>query len=828
MVLDLRGVLDLRRLASGSIIRLLFVLIGLAAGTPVGLSARMSPQQQSQGVVVGTVSEQGSLQPIAQAVVFVTGTDRSATTNASGQFRITNLAPGTRVLQVTALGYRTFDTAALTVALDSETRVTITMESEPLMIERLIVTAMKTARNSAEVAALTTVVDREDIEARGDLELVDALENAPGLMHTAQANAFESIELRGMPREGNEFETTLLLIDGVPQTDSRNSARVINLPIDHADAIEVVNGPNSALYGRTAIGGAINIITAKPTAQPRLTADLQVGEFGHVKGAVSASGPLRDRAGYFLSWSSSGNEGFYSGDSAYDVDETAVFAKFAVTPDDRSEAWISVNSVTSDNSLPTSVPVVNGQRLSEIEPQFDLLANINLPTANFHQEELRLTANYTQDLGNGLSFTNTASYRDIQYKFEESGDIIGAPFDLVAGMLTMYPFSLQSDEEIFYEEARFTLQPAWGNLDDELLAGVSFESNTGFRRGDLIFTDAGTFGMPIDFLDPTPPPRTDWEYFEFGGDEYRLRTYGVYYQYQIAPLPRLQLTAAGRFDRLDLKNVETFRAGQPVSEETFDAFSPKFSALYSLLDQTETGSLGRVNLNLYVAYSEAFKPPRSPSVLNPPGEDANLDPEDITNYEVGLKSSFADGRASLQATYFQMERDGIVVSTQEGPFFRDSNAGKQDFKGLELGVGWAAAPNLNVYGNVAFYRSRFGEFVIEDPTAPDVVLTGNRLPAVPDKIFNLGGSYQHTDDLGFTLGFKYVGDRFSDQNNALLLDSYPLVDASVSWSEEPVRFTLSGHNVLDERYFTSGGSNADSVNPAAPRQLVFIVSYVYD
>ena len=819
--------LDLRKLVSHFVIRSLLTLVVLGIGTPVGLSGRLSPQQQTTGVIVGTVSEQGSLQPIAQALVRVAGTDNLVTTNASGQFTIVNVAPGTHELQVTALGYRTLDTAPLTVALGADARVTITMESEPLVVERLVVTATKTAQNSAEVAALTTVVDREDIEARGDVELVDALENAPGLMHTAQANSFESIELRGMPREGNEFETTLLLIDGVPQTDSRNSARVINLPIDHADAIEVVNGPNSALYGRTAVGGAINIITAKPTAQPRLTADLQVGEFGHVKGAVSASGPLRDRAGYFMSWSSSGNDGFYSGDSAYDVDETAVFAKFAVTPDDKSEAWISVNSVTSDNSIPTSVPVVGGQLLSDIEPQFDLLANINLPTANFHQEELRLTANYTRDLGNGLSFTNTASYRDIQYKFEESGDIIGAPFDLVAGTLTMYPFSLQSDEEIFHEEARFTYQPAWGNVDVELLAGVSFESNTGFRRGDLLFTDAGTFGMPIDFLDPTPPPRTDWEFFEFGGDDYRLRTYGVYYQYQIAPLSRLQLTAAGRFDRLDLRNQETFRAGQPVSEETFNAFSPKFSALYSLLDETQAGSLGRVNLNLYVAYSEAFKPPRSPSGLNPPGEDANLDPEDITNYEVGLKSSFLDGRASLQATYFQMERDGIVVSTQEGPFFRDSNAGKQDFEGLELGVGWAAAPNLNVYGNVAFYRNRFGEFVIEDPTAADVVLTGNRLPAVPDKIFNLGGSYQHTDDLGFTLGFKYVGDRFSDQNNLLLLDSYPLVDASVSWSSEPVRFTLSGHNVLDERYFTSGGSNADSVNPAAPRQLVFIVSYVY-
>ena len=395
-------VLDVRRLASVSVIRVLFILIGLAVGTPEGLVARVSPQQQStpQGVIVGTVSERGSLQPIAHAIVRVAGTQNSVTTNASGRFRMANLAPGTRELLVTALGYRTFDTAPLTVVLDSETRVTITMESEPLVVERLIVTATKTAQNSLEVPAVVTVVDREDIVARGDVELIDAIESAPGLMHTAQANSFESIELRGMPRQSNEFETTLLLIDGVPQTDSRNSARVINLPIDNARAIEVVNGPNSALYGRTAIGGAINIITAMPTAQPRLSVELQVGESNHIRGAVSASGPIRDKAGYFVSWSSSGNKGFYTGGKlplaqgtapAYSVEQTAVFAKFAVTPDDKSEAWISVNNVTSDNSLPTSVPIVGGVPLSEIEPRFDLFTNFNLATANYHQEDEQRT-----------------------------------------------------------------------------------------------------------------------------------------------------------------------------------------------------------------------------------------------------------------------------------------------------------------------------------------------------------------------------------------------------------------------------------------------------
>ncbi len=816
---------DRRNLVSPSAMRSLLALTLLLIGSPLGLAARLSPAVQQQGVVTGTVSQEGSLQPIAQALVRVAGTDNAVTTSATGQFRITNVAPGTRELQVTALGYRSVHSAPLSVSLGSDTRIAITMEREPLMVERLVVTATKTAQNSLEVPAVVTVVDREDVMARGDVELVDALEGVPGLMHTAQANAFESIELRGMPRQGNEFETTLLLIDGVPQTDSRNSARVINLPIDNASAIEVVNGPNSALYGRTAIGGAINIITGMPTAEPRVSAELQFGEFDHIRGSVSASGPLRDGAGYFVSWSSSGNKGFYTGGPPYSVEENSVFAKFTFTPDDKSEAWISVNNVNSDNSLPTAVPVVGGQPLSDIEPRFDLFTNFNLATAIYHQEELRVTANYTRELSSAVSFTNTFSLRDIQYKFVESGDFLGGT-DIVTQTIEMYPFQLQSDEEIFYDEARLAFTPGFGIGDDELLIGASIESNKGVKATDFITTDpADPFGaFLINYLDLAPPSRSVWEVHEWARVRYRLRTYGVYYQYQMAPLSRLQLTAAGRFDRLDLKNVDLLAAGEK-SEETFNAFSPKFSALYKLIDGSETGS---VNLNLYAAYSEAFKPPRHPSSLNPPGQDENLEPENITNYEVGLKSSFLDGRASLQATYFDMERDGVVISTQEGPLFRDSNAGKQDFRGMDLTAAWAPSASLSLSGNVAFYHNRYGSYVIERNGRPDIVLTGNRLAAVPDRIFNVGGSYEPTDDFGFTMRFKYVGDRFSDPNNALLLDSYPLVDASVSWSPGPMRFTVSGHNVLDERYFTSGGSGANTVNLGWPRQVMLIASYVYD
>jgi iron complex outermembrane receptor protein len=798
----------------------------------VALALALCPLRAAaqSATLTGTVADAGSLQPIPYALVSLTGTDRSALTSQTGQFTLADLTAGTRTLEITALGYET-TTVSVSVTAGAEARLTVTMASRPFRIGRVVVTANKGALSSSEVTAFASVVDREDIEARGDVELVDALENTTGLMHTAQAGSFESIELRGMPRGGNEFETTLLLIDGVPQTDSRNSARVINLPIDDAEAVEVVHGPNSALYGRTAIGGAVNVITAQPTAEPRATADFQIGQYGHVKGALSASGPVQDWAGYYVSWSTLGDNGFYKHDPAFEIDETAVFAKLTFTPDPRGEAMVSVNNVVSDNSLPTSIPVISGALLTNFAPSFDVYTNLNLPTANFHQEELRLTSTYDRSLTDAISFKNTFGYRDIQYKFEESGDIIGAPFDLAFNRLTMYPFSLQTDEEVYYEELRLAYDPTGGPLDHQLLIGGSYERTTGFRSGDLIYTDTATFGWPLDYLDPVYPDRTDWQYYRFGGDDYSLDSWGAFLQYQITPLPRLTLTAAGRYDRMNLENAETFQTGSPSINETFDAFSPKLSALVRVLQGREVGGpIGSLDLNLYGTYSEAFKPPRTPSGLNPSGEDP-LDPENIKNIELGAKTVFADGRASLDATWFHMNRDGIVVSTRQGPFFIPSNAGKQDFDGVEVALAVAPIPEIEVTVNTAFYHNRFGDFVIEE-SGGDTDLTGNRLPLVPDIVVNWMVAVRPTEDLDLRLGLKHVGDRYVDQSNTFLLDSYALVDASASWTPswlDGVRVTLAGHNLLSKEYLQNGDTSlAESVEVGAPRQLIASVGLTLD
>src|SRR6476620_1806897 len=116
--------------------------------------------------------------------------------------------------------------------------------------------------------------------------------------------------LRGMPRGDPEFTNTLLLIDGVPQATSRNGSRVIGLTINDASSIEVVRGPNSALYGRTAIGGSVNVLTAAPTPAPELNVEFTGGEFGTLKTVAAVSGPIKQWGGFYASIGKERNTGY--------------------------------------------------------------------------------------------------------------------------------------------------------------------------------------------------------------------------------------------------------------------------------------------------------------------------------------------------------------------------------------------------------------------------------------------------------------------------------------------------------------------------------------
>jgi outer membrane receptor protein involved in Fe transport len=772
--------------------------------------------QAGAGRITGVVVSKPSGQAIAGAEVSVEGGSLKAVTAGGGRFRLDGLPVGPVVLVVKAPGFLELRTADVAAHNDDTTQITVELEQTPNYLERVQVTATKTPLSVGDVAAQTDIVDRSVIDSRGDQTLVQAIEHVPGAVVSTQLGIFESVMLRGMPRGDPEFTNTLLLIDGVPQATSRNGSRVVGLTINDTSNIEIVRGPNSALYGRTAIGGSVNVRTADPAAAPEFNVDLTGGQLGTAKGLARVSGPISNWGGYYFSVGKERAGGYYNTRTGGDyVDgNTAGFGKITFTPDSKSFGSVSFNRVDSDNSTPTNEPIVDGRLLHVVDPRFDRLTNFNVPGPNYHQDENRFTVNYQRQLSPWARVVEVFGYRKVDQKFIHDGDFIGAPFDLATQTIEDYPFDQELKENITYQELRGEFTPAT-HMKQSLVLGGSYERTSGTLATDFLFTDEENEGIPIDYLNPVFPAMSTWQH-----DPQPLRTYhlgntGLFAQYMIEPAERWVLSGGGRYDRLALDNL---REGGTLLEQTFSAFSPKASATFKAVGAAPSSS---TTVNLYAAYSRAFLPPRAPSSLTPANATLVLHPEDIDNVEGGVKASILNGRASFEGTYFHMIEDGVVLSRRSGPFFFPTNAGKVRYQGVETGVTVAPSRKVSAFVNASFYRNRFADFVIQSEDGDDS-LTGNRLPISPDYVINLGASVKPIPQIEGNFTVKHVGGVQADNDNTFLIPSYNVADAAISWKNGPLRVTLSAHNLFNaEYYWNADGETAD---PARPRQVLVTVA----
>jgi outer membrane receptor protein involved in Fe transport len=782
------------------------------------LAAMLTPSTalaQTTGTLTGVVLERGTGQPVAGAEVRVDTTNLTTSTNAIGRFQLEGVPVGRATIVVRAQGFLDVRLADVLVSAASATPVSAELVATPNFLDRVQVTATKEPVSVGNLAAQVDVIDSATIESRGDRTLTQAIAHVPGAIISTQLGIFESVMLRGLPRGDPEFTSTLLLVDGVPQTTSTNGARVVGLTINDASNIEVTRGPNSALYGRTAIGGSVNVRTADPTPVPRVDVDVIGGQFGTLKGVAKASGPLGSRAGYYASIAKERNTGFFETKTGSDfsIGNVSAFGKLTFVPDSQSFGSVSVNRVVSDNSTPTNEPIIDGQLLHVLDPRFDRLTNFNIPGPNYHQGESRLTVNYTRQMTPSVKLAEVFGYRSVAQHFIEDGDFIGSPFDLATHTIEQYPFSQNLDENIVYQELRAEIDTPVGR-PNSLIVGGSYEHTAGSISSDFIFTDPDNEGFPIDYLNPVSPPRSEWQHDVQPTRNYHLGITGLFAQYRIEPTSRWVLTGGGRYDRMALANTPE---GSAELGATFDAFSPKLSATYRLMGGENAGQ----TVNVYGAYSHAFLPPRRPSSLTPANVDLKLQPEDIDNIEGGVKSGLLNGRVSLEGTYFWMREDGVVLSRRQGPFFFPTNAGQQRYKGLETAIGATISPTVSIYGNAAWYRSRFGEFVIETEDG-DEVLTGNRLPISPSYVVNWGATVRPRPDIEAVLNVKHVSAVQTDRENTFALDPYSLVDAAVTWRHDRLRITLSARNLFDRAYYWNG--DGETADPGQPRQVVLSAS----
>jgi TonB-dependent siderophore receptor len=774
---------------------------------------------QEPGMIRGRVLQKESGSPIAEAVATLKPTGASARSAATGRFTLSNLPAGDYTLVVTALGQLPYQ-SRVSVRPGQPTDVDVQMTANPLTLSGVVVTASKTQTEIRDVPAAVHVLSAAHIRQSGATNFTEAARTVPGVTMDEFGENFNSIQMRGLPRFGNENEATLILLDGVPQTDARNSAQLLTLPIDNIDHIEVVKGPNSALYGRTAIDGVVSIFTQNPTPEPRFTALMQAGAWGFVRTALTASGPLSpgSRSGYLLSIMGDAHKSFHDF-NAYHKHAASLFGKLTTSLDDATSLTLEANYALNRGGTPAGNPLVNGRFLSDIDPTFSPYTNLNLPQAEYNEEHARTMAMVRRALGQSANVTNVFGYRHDLWNFVMDGDYFSGP-NPGGDTVTLYPFTRPREENAWYDDARLELRTGPERFSHRVLIGATLDRNSGFVATQFPYTDTTSGGVLVNYHDPIYPGPADFLYLDRGNRNYVGTLYSAYAQDEIV-LSQLRLNVGLRYDYDDISAISRRPGQADVSiSGTAHKLSPKIGASYRVMDSPDSGA---TQVSVYAQFSKAFRPAQSPALLTVALNPTNpLAPENITNYEAGIKGSTARRRVAFEVSAFNMLRDGIGIIVPIGPGlnFQESPAGKQRFKGIETGVTVQPQSSLSLHVNYAYYDGKYEHFTVQIDTSL-VDLNGLRVQLSPHHILDAGASYDRGSGLGVTVSGLYESNKTLDFQNTVFLPSYFTANGRVSYGWRNYTAAVSVSNVFNKLYYLDGEISAPLYAfPAAPRRVI--------
>jgi outer membrane receptor for ferrienterochelin and colicins len=215
--------------------------------------------QHSDANIFGDVQCEGEHIPFA--TIHIEGTTIGTATDITGHYMLIDLEPGTHVLVAASMGYTTVR-KTVTIKKDELLEVNFVLEEETMSIDEVVVTGTKTFKRQTESAVIVNVIDSDLLAQTQSCNISEGLKFQPGLRVETDCQTCNYTQLR-MNGLGGGYSQ--ILINGRPVFSPLTGLYGMEqIPANMVERIEVVRGGGSALYGSSAIGGTVNVITRIP------------------------------------------------------------------------------------------------------------------------------------------------------------------------------------------------------------------------------------------------------------------------------------------------------------------------------------------------------------------------------------------------------------------------------------------------------------------------------------------------------------------------------------------------------------------------------------
>ncbi|MGH2567927.1 MAG: TonB-dependent receptor, partial [Bacteroidota bacterium] len=222
--------------------------------------------QTPTGDLTGKVVDAETNAPLIGANVALRGTVLGRVTNADGEYRFERLPPGRYTVVISMVGYETFTAVDVEVTTAISRTVDVALKPTVIQAEPIIVTASRREQQLREAPVSVSTVTAQAIADRNPVTLDEVLRYVPGVNMLQ-----DQVNIRGSSGYSRGVGSrVVVLFDGLPYlTGDTGEISWETIPVHQIQRVEVVKGAGSALYGSSALGGVINIITKEIGSQPQ-------------------------------------------------------------------------------------------------------------------------------------------------------------------------------------------------------------------------------------------------------------------------------------------------------------------------------------------------------------------------------------------------------------------------------------------------------------------------------------------------------------------------------------------------------------------------------
>lgn len=706
------------------------------------------------------------------------------------------------------------------------------------MLDELIVTATKREENVRDISGSISAISGEQLQAIGAQSYADYLQRVPGVVFSEFQPGTSHAVIRGVATSSGNVQgqgTTGYYINDVPLTEPGWTIVIPDIDAFDVDRVEVLRGPQGALFGSASMGGAINYVANEAddsgfdaaiegtvsrtrNADPSYAAKAMVNiplvtDQLAVRGVVA----YRMEQGY-LDNIGTGDEG--SSDIAVAGGRMSVVWE----PTDATRlSWLSLYQQTEADDAPYRNLAAGelARTTALLEPNdTDVLIH-----------SLRLE----QDLG-FADFTAIGSYQEKSQDFLFDFTPYRGFYNGFLGTSFTTPMYVVSGGESDGKSLELRLASKGDGPFQWVVGGMYFETSK------TLYEKLGADGAIAQFDASTNPLFGPGSGVIFAPDDSIFNAFYTDLDSKEAALfgeasysftPEWKLSVGGRLYKTEVSSVSTVigvDSGGPPSvapaiKDKQDGFSPKVSLTYTPSE----------DFMVYGLYSEGFRfgTPNIPG-LSPDPIPSGSKSDSLKNYEIGIRSTLLGGNLQLDVTAFYIDWQDIQLRllTPTPPQVNYAgNGGAAAIPGLEVAASWRLTDKLDLQSSITWMEAEIDEDVVIPGvgTAPK----GAQLPGSAEwsltntAVYRFGGDYQPT----VTFSHRYLSAGISDLNSAVptitpsVQGDYHIFDLRLQGRFGDTTVTLFGNNLADDRGVTRTLPEANGFSQGLIRPRTFGVTF---